>query len=96
MMIIDMDSLVQKLKSTPSGMLVIYAFISWLVYLFSLALYRLYFSPIAHFPGPKLAALSKWYEIYFEVVKRGQFTFQIQKLHQKYGVSSPRLLRMLR
>jgi hypothetical protein len=54
-------------------------------YLVSLTVYRLYFSPIAQFPGPKLAALTKWYEFYYDVVQKGQFTFQIQKMHKKYG-----------
>ena len=58
-----------------------------LVYLVGLAVYRLYLHPIAKFPGPKLAALSKWYEFYYEVVCRGQFTFHIQELHKKYGCS---------
>lgn len=49
------------------------------------ALRRLVFHPLAHFPGPKLAALSKWYEFYYDVVLKGQFTFQIQDLHKKYG-----------
>jgi hypothetical protein len=58
---------------------------AYVLYLTSLAVYRLYFSPLAKFPGPKLAAASKWYEFYYDVVKRGQFTFQIQRMHEKYG-----------
>ena len=58
-----------------------------LLYLFWLAFNRLYLSPIAKFPGPKLAALSRWYEFYYEVVLRGQFTFHISKLHKQYGKS---------
>lgn len=61
------------------------------VYLLSLAVYRLYFSPIAKFPGPKLAALSRWYEFYYEVILRGQFTFHIAELHKIYGKMSSAL-----
>ena len=50
-----------------------------------LSLYRLFFSPLAGFPGPKLAALTQWYEFYWNVVKQGQFTFHLQDLHDKYG-----------
>lgn len=56
-----------------------------------LVIYRLYFSPIAHFPGPKLTAATGWYETYLDVWKGGQFTFQIEKWHQQYGQSGPRL-----
>ena len=52
-----------------------------------LVTYRRYLSPIAKFPGPKLAAISWWYEFYYEVVLRGQFTFHISELHKKYGNS---------
>lgn len=58
---------------------------SYLAYLVVLALYRLYFSPIAHFPGSKITAVSGWYETYLDVFKGGQFTFQIQKWHEQYG-----------
>ena len=59
--------------------------LGFFVYLFALAVYRLHFSPIAHFPGSKLTAICGWYETYFEIWKGGQFVFQIQKWHEQYG-----------
>jgi hypothetical protein len=67
--------------------LAILFFTSWLAYVVYEAIYRLHWSPIAHFPGPKLAALTRLYELYFEIVKGGQYTFKIGKLHEKYGKS---------
>jgi hypothetical protein len=40
-----------------------------LLYLAGGAVYRLYFSPLAKFPGPKLAALTLWYPFPFPVVQ---------------------------
>ncbi|KAL2794563.1 cytochrome P450 [Aspergillus keveii] len=54
-------------------------------YFVSIVIYRLYLSPIAHFPGPRLAALTVFYEFYWEAVRNGQFTFHIGELHKKYG-----------
>jgi hypothetical protein len=59
--------------------------ILWVCYLLGLVIYRLYFHPLAAFPGPKYAAVSRWHEFYYEVVKQGQFTFKVQKLHERYG-----------
>ena len=59
---------------------------SVVLYLAGLAVYRLYFSPIAKFPGPKLAALTLWYEFYFDVIKQGQYTWEIGRMHDKYGI----------
>lgn len=56
-----------------------------LLYLIALAIYRLYLSPIAKFPGPKLAALTLWYEFYHDVVRGGQYCFKINELHDQYG-----------
>lgn len=60
-----------------------------IVYSVGLGIYRLTFHPLAKFPGPKLAALTYWYETYYEVFKSpgGQFLFQYHKLHDKYGES---------
>ncbi|PYH79528.1 hypothetical protein BO82DRAFT_288650, partial [Aspergillus uvarum CBS 121591] len=49
------------------------------------AIRRLYFHPIAHIPGPRLAALTWWYEFYFDAIQPGQYVFKIQKLHRQYG-----------
>lgn len=65
--------------------LLVLALIAGASYLIWLTLFRLYLSPIARFPGPKLAALTRWYEFYYEIVLKGQFTFHIQELHRKYG-----------
>ena len=49
------------------------------------AIYRLYFSPVAKFPGPRLAAVSFWYEFYWDVVKGGRYAWHITELHKRYG-----------
>jgi hypothetical protein len=56
-----------------------------LLYFVSLAIYRLYLCPIAKFPGPKLAALTLWYEFYHDVVRGGQYGRKIAELHDEYG-----------
>lgn len=56
-----------------------------LVYFASIAFYRLYLHPLAKFPGPKLAAVSRWYEGYYDVICSGHYTFKIEELHKKYG-----------
>jgi len=47
--------------------------------------YRLYLGPLAVFPGPKLAALTGWYETYFDCWKRGRYWVEIEKMHEQYG-----------
>lgn len=54
-------------------------------YFICLAFYRLTFDPLARFPGPKLAAVTRWYEAYYDVVQNGQYTWKIEQLHKQYG-----------
>ncbi|KAK8230498.1 oxoglutarate/iron-dependent oxygenase [Phyllosticta capitalensis] len=58
---------------------------SAVVYFASVAIYRLYFSNIAKFPGPKLAALTYFYEFYYDWWQPYRFQFKIAELHKEYG-----------
>ena len=51
-----------------------------------LVIYRLYFDPLAGFPGPKIAAATRWYEFYYDVIKRGRYIYKIEEMHKKYGM----------
>jgi hypothetical protein len=50
-------------------------------------LYRLFFSPLASFPGPKLAAATSLFEFYFDYFKEGTYCYEIEKMHREYGQS---------
>jgi len=47
--------------------------------------YRLFLSPLTAFPGPRLAALTGWYETYFDCFKRGRYWVEIEQMHDLYG-----------
>lgn len=49
------------------------------------AIYRLYLSPLADVPGPRLAALTYFYEFYYDLVVGARFPWQLEKLHCQYG-----------
>ncbi|KAJ5542079.1 cytochrome P450 [Penicillium sp. DV-2018c] len=50
-----------------------------------LSFWRVYLSPWACFPGPKLAAISSWYAWYWETYQKGQLTRHLEDLHKVYG-----------
>ncbi|KAH7347993.1 cytochrome P450 monooxygenase-like protein [Pyrenochaeta sp. MPI-SDFR-AT-0127] len=47
--------------------------------------YRLFFHPLAHIPGPKLAALTFLYQTYHSFKNGSRFYKQVGLLHKKYG-----------
>lgn len=49
------------------------------------AIYRLFFHPLRHYPGPKLAAVSELYRLYFDIIKGGEMTNHLHTLHAAYG-----------
>lgn len=54
------------------------------LYTISLAVSRLFLSPVASIPGPKLAAFSFWYEFYYDVILRGRYTWKTAQLHEEH------------
>jgi hypothetical protein len=57
-----------------------------LTYLAGMAIYRLVFHRISHIPGPKLAALTYWYQSYWDLwPHEGRFLWKTIDLHEKYG-----------
>lgn len=68
-------------KMSTAGILAVL----FVFYVFGLYIYRMFFDRLSHIPGPKLAAASLWYEFYYDVVKKGQYTFEIGRMHKKYG-----------
>jgi hypothetical protein len=59
------------------------------LYYVTLIFYRLYLHPLANFPGPKIAAVTRYYEGFYDVVLDGQYTQRIIKMHQQYGKAFP-------
>lgn len=55
------------------------------LYGLGLVVYRLFLSPLAKFPGPKLAALTRKYEFYYEAIRNYEYLFEIKRMHNKYG-----------
>ncbi|KAH8712013.1 cytochrome P450 [Phaeosphaeriaceae sp. PMI808] len=60
-------------------------FLTFVLYRLGLVIHRLYFHPLARFPGPRIAVVTSWYEAYYEIVLKGQYSKQISKLHDEYG-----------
>jgi hypothetical protein len=47
--------------------------------------YKLHLHPLAHVPGPWYAALTHWYQFYYDVVQRGRFPWELERMHKRYG-----------
>ena len=56
------------------------------IYVVLLHVYRLFFHPLASFPGSPVAAMTYWYGFYHDFFSPGgQYMFKIRDMHIKYG-----------
>jgi hypothetical protein len=46
---------------------------------------RLYFHPLKNIPGPRIAAVTSWYEFYYDVVGGETYIKKVSQLHQYYS-----------
>ncbi|KAK4447336.1 cytochrome P450 [Podospora aff. communis PSN243] len=58
------------------------ALVLWMV---SVIAYRLLLHPLASVPGPPLAAATRLYAFYHNIIKNGTFYLEIERLHKVYG-----------
>ncbi|KAJ5769986.1 uncharacterized protein N7511_002037 [Penicillium nucicola] len=64
---------------------VVLLLLGYSAYLVALGIYRVYFSPLAKFPGPKLAGLTTLYQAYYDIYHGGKFFKKLEQLHEVYG-----------
>lgn len=48
-------------------------------------LYQLFLNPLSEIPGPRLAAISRGYEMYYDLIKNATFPWKLIELHATYG-----------
>ena len=61
------------------------SFVCLAVFLVYHVIHRLYFHPLSKFPGPWIAALTRWYEFYHDVIQDGTYVKYYPVLHAKYS-----------
>jgi len=62
-----------------------FAFTLIVIYIFSRGIYNLYFHPLCKIPGPRVAAVSSFYDFWYDVIKGGTYLWEIRKMHEIYG-----------
>ena len=55
------------------------------IYFIARCIYNLYFHPLRKIPGPRIAAMTSFYDFWYDVVKGGTYLWEIGKMHDIYG-----------
>ncbi len=74
------------MNTDPTSFLIVVG-VLLVVWTICTVVYRIFFHPLAAFPGPKLAIATYCYEWYYDLILGGQYTFKLKELHERYGMS---------
>jgi len=80
----QIDTVVFKLRTMNAWEIVGSVTALLVVYNIMLIIYRLYLSPLAKFPGPKISAATPWYENFIDLLWYN-FPDELQKMHDNHG-----------
>ena len=77
----------QLTMAVISPVAVAWAALVFALYQTALVIYRLYFHPLARFPGPKIAASTHWWECIQDLFagQGGDYMNQVEQMHDRYG-----------
>ena len=75
--------LLENLATSHLGLILLLLCVGPLIYLFGLSIYRIYFHPLAEYPGPLLAKITDLYSTYHAL--RGDRHLEFWRCHEKYG-----------
>lgn len=73
-------------NSTSALLLLLIALSTCGLFALQVIAYRLYFHPLAKYPGPRLAAISRFWKAYVECFRQRSFCHELQVLHGIYGI----------
>ena len=71
----------------PSAPALAWLLIGFLALYISKCLYRLTIHPLAQFPGPTLAAITRLYGGFYDLRSETSYLKKMPELHKKYGMS---------
>ncbi|KAH6622420.1 trichodiene oxygenase [Boeremia exigua] len=72
-------------EQTVTSQLVRYSILFWVAYSGLRCIYNVFFHPLRKIPGPLMAAMTPFPDFWYDAVKRGNYIWEIQKMHKKYG-----------
>lgn len=64
---------------------IIYVAAALFIYVLWVAVYRVFFHPLAHIPGPLLPKLTSWHECFHDLILGGKHPWELKRMHAVYG-----------